>query len=107
MKGFNFTGGTHLRNSLIALWLALSLYTAAFIAEIVRGGILAVSKGQTEAAGALGPSFEPDHVAGGSASGLARDHPADDLELPEPDQELVLAIAVGYMDITGTLGGSP
>ena len=54
LKGFNFQGGTHLRNSLIALWLALSLYTAAFIAEIVRGGILAISKGQTEAAGALG-----------------------------------------------------
>lgn len=54
LKGFNFSGGTHMRNSLIALWLALSLYTAAFIAEIVRGGILAISHGQTEAAGALG-----------------------------------------------------
>ena len=39
LKGFNFKGGPHLRNSLIALWLALSLYTAAFIAEIVRAGI--------------------------------------------------------------------
>ena len=39
---------------LLAVWLALSLYTAAFIAEIVRAGILAVSKGQTEAASALG-----------------------------------------------------
>ena len=39
---------------LIAVWLALSLYTAAFIAEIVRAGILAVSQGQTEAASALG-----------------------------------------------------
>jgi general L-amino acid transport system permease protein len=37
LKGFNFKGGTYLRNSLIALWLALSFYTAAFIAEIVRG----------------------------------------------------------------------
>ncbi len=54
VKGFNFTDGIHLRNSLIALWLALSLYTGAFIAEIVRAGILAVSKGQSEAAFALG-----------------------------------------------------
>jgi general L-amino acid transport system permease protein len=38
----------------IAVWLALSLYTAAFIAEIVRAGILAVSKGQTEASYSLG-----------------------------------------------------
>ena len=54
LKGFNFSGGIYMRNSLIALWLALSLYTAAFIAEIVRGGILAISHGQTEAAAALG-----------------------------------------------------
>ncbi|MGB1215935.1 MAG: amino acid ABC transporter permease, partial [Pikeienuella sp.] len=47
LKGFNFKGGLHLRNSLIALWLALSLYTAAFIAEIVRSGIMAISKGQS------------------------------------------------------------
>jgi general L-amino acid transport system permease protein len=50
LGGFNFSGGIQLRNSLIALWFALSLYTGAFIAEIVRAGILAVSKGQTEAA---------------------------------------------------------
>jgi general L-amino acid transport system permease protein len=47
LGGFNFRGGLQLRNSLIALWLALSLYTGAFIAEIVRSGILSVSKGQT------------------------------------------------------------
>jgi general L-amino acid transport system permease protein len=45
---------------LLAVWLALSLYTAAFIAEIVRAGILAVSKGQTEAASALG--IRPNHT---------------------------------------------
>ena len=45
---------------LIAVWLALSLYTAAFIAEIVRAGILAVSQGQTEAASALG--IRPNYI---------------------------------------------
>mgnify|MGYP000391313140 CR=1 FL=1 len=39
---------------MLAVWLSLSLYTAAFIAEIVRAGILAVNRGQTEAALALG-----------------------------------------------------
>ena len=54
LKGFNFKGGIYMRDSLIGLWLALSVYTGAFIAEIVRAGILAISKGQTEAAYALG-----------------------------------------------------
>ena len=53
-KRFNLKGGFNVTPELIALWLALSTYTGAFISEIVRGGILSVSKGQTEAAGALG-----------------------------------------------------
>mgnify|MGYP001025552367 FL=1 len=54
LKGFNFVGGTHILPEFIALLVALSLYTAAFIAEIVRAGIQSVSYGQTEAALALG-----------------------------------------------------
>jgi general L-amino acid transport system permease protein len=54
LSGFNFAGGITVLPELLALLLALSIYTAAFIAEIVRAGILAVSKGQTEAAQALG-----------------------------------------------------
>ncbi len=54
LSGFNFNGGLVLLPELVALLLALSIYTAAFIAEIVRAGILAVPKGQTEAALALG-----------------------------------------------------
>ena len=53
-KRFNLKGGFNITPELVALWLALSTYTGAFISEIVRGGILSVSKGQTEAAGALG-----------------------------------------------------
>ena len=51
---FNFRGGFNITPELIALWFALSTYTGAFISENVRAGILAVSKGQTEAAFALG-----------------------------------------------------
>jgi general L-amino acid transport system permease protein len=54
LRGFNFVGGVRLIPEFIALLLALTIYTAAFIAEIVRGGILAVPHGQSEAALALG-----------------------------------------------------
>jgi general L-amino acid transport system permease protein len=54
LKGFNFQGGLVVQPELTALVLGLSAYTASYIAEIVRGGILAVSHGQTEAAYALG-----------------------------------------------------
>ena len=56
LRGFNFNGGLRVLPEFVALVLGLSLYTAAFIAEIVRAGILAVSHGQTEAAQSLGLS---------------------------------------------------
>ncbi|KAA5604998.1 amino acid ABC transporter permease [Roseospira marina] len=56
LKGFNFRGGVQLIPELISLWLALTIYTAAFIGEIVRSGIESVSHGQTEASQALGLS---------------------------------------------------
>ena len=54
LKGFNFKGGVKLIPELVALTFALAMYTASFIAEGVRGGIMAVSKGQTEAAKSVG-----------------------------------------------------
>jgi len=54
LVGFNFTGGKNFSPEFIALLLGLVLYTAAFVAEVVRAGIQSVSKGQTEAAMSLG-----------------------------------------------------
>ena len=54
VKGFNFKGGMKLIPELVALTFALAMYTAAFIAEVVRAGIQSVSKGQTEAARSVG-----------------------------------------------------
>ncbi len=105
LGGFNFTGGIQLRNSLIALWLALSLYTGAFIAENVRGGILAVSKGQTEAAFALGlrPNRTMSLVILPQA--LRVIIPPLISQYLNLTKNSSLAIAVGYMDVRSTLGG--
>jgi general L-amino acid transport system permease protein len=54
LRGFNFVGGIRLLPEFVALLVALTTYTAAFIAEIVRAGLLAVPQGQSEAASALG-----------------------------------------------------
>ncbi|MGB0496965.1 MAG: amino acid ABC transporter permease [Rubricella sp.] len=104
LAGFNFDGGIHMRNSLIALWLALSLYTGAFIAENVRAGILAVAKGQTEAAASLG--LRPNRIM----SLVILPQALRVIVPPMISQYLnitknsSLAIAIGYMDLTGTLG---
>ena len=54
LKGFNFKGGMVIRPEFIAMFLALTIYTAAFISETVRSGILSVTKGQREASASLG-----------------------------------------------------
>lgn len=54
IKGFNFQGGSRITPEFVALLFGLTIYTSAFIGEIVRAGILAVPKGQTEAGRALG-----------------------------------------------------
>ena len=106
MRGFNFQGGgIHLRNSLIALWFALALYTGAFIAEIVRAGILSVSKGQTEAAFALGmrPNWTMNLVILPQAMRVII--PPLISHYLNLTKNSSLAIAVGYMDVRSTLGG--
>lgn len=54
LEGLRVVGGKHLTPEFMALWSGLVIYTSAFIADVVRAGIQAVSKGQTEAARALG-----------------------------------------------------
>ena len=98
-KRFNLQGGVSITPELVALWLALSTYTGAFISEIVRAGILAVSRGQTEAASALG---------------LKRRLTMREIVLPQALRVIVppmtsqylnltknssLAVAIGYQDI--------
>jgi general L-amino acid transport system permease protein len=56
LHGFNFTGGLRIPPELLALWLGISIYTSAFISEIVRAAILGIAHGQTEAALSLGLS---------------------------------------------------
>ena len=89
LKGFNFKGGLVLRPEFIALWLALSLYTAAFIAEIVRAGIQAISYGQTEAAYALGHQTQPYHATGHNPAGVAGHNPAAFQPVSERHQEFL------------------
>ncbi|WOI56537.1 ABC transporter permease subunit [Palleronia sp. LCG004] len=105
LQGFNFGGGLQVQRPLIALWLALSVYTGAFIAENVRAGILSVSHGQSEAAASLG--LRPRRVM----SLVVLPQALRVIVPPLISQYLnitknsSLAIAVGYADITATLGG--
>ncbi len=105
LKGFNFAGGIKVGGPLIAIWFALSIYTGAFIAENVRAGIQAVSKGQTEAAGALG-------IRPGRIMSLVVLPQALRVIIPPLISNYLnitknssLAILVGYADVTATLGG--
>lgn len=106
LKGFNFVGGMNLDNSFVVLLVALSLYTAAFIAEAVRAGVMSVSRGQTEAAYALG-------LRPGRTMSLVILPQALRVIIPPLISQYLnltknssLAIAVGYMDLRGTLGGT-
>ncbi len=105
MGRFNLQGGVMMLPEFLALWLALSFYTSAFIAEIVRSGIMAINKGQWEAAGALG---------------IRRNRVLQLVIIPQALRVIIpplasqylnltknssLAIAIGYMDIVATIGG--
>lgn len=105
LKGFNFKGGMVIRPEFIALWLALSLYTAAFIGEIVRSGIVAVNQGQTEAAHALGISSSRTLNLVVIPQALRVIVPPLTSQYLNLTKNSSLAIAIGYMDVVATIGG--
>ena len=102
---FNIRGGMVLKPEFTALWFALSVYTSAFITEIVRSGIQAVSHGQTEAAYALGirPNWTMRLIIIPQA--LRVIVPPLTSQYLNLTKNSSLAIAIGYMDIVATLGG--
>ncbi|MBW3098196.1 amino acid ABC transporter permease [Pseudohoeflea coraliihabitans] len=106
LQGFNMAGGWVIRPEFMALLLGLSLYTASFIAEIVRAGILAVPKGQTEAAFALG-------VRPNLTSRLVIIPQAMRVIIPPLTSQYLnltknssLAVAIGYPDLVAVFGGT-
>jgi len=105
LKGFNFRGGFVMRPEFLALWLSLSLYTSAFIAEIVRAGILAVKQGQWEAAFALGTSRARTLHLIIIPQALRVIVPPLTSQYLNLTKNSSLAIAIGYMDIVATIGG--
>jgi general L-amino acid transport system permease protein len=105
LKGFNFKGGMVVRPEFIALWLALSMYTAAFIGEIVRSGIMAVNQGQTEAAYALGLNSVRTLNLVVIPQALRVIVPPLTSQYLNLTKNSSLAIAIGYMDIVATIGG--
>ncbi|MCX2524154.1 amino acid ABC transporter permease [Larsenimonas rhizosphaerae] len=106
LKGFNFSGGLTVLPELLALWIALSIYTAAFIAEIVRSGIQSVPKGQTEAARALSlpPRLTMNQVIIPQAMRVI---------IPQMTSQYLnliknssLATAIGYPDLVAVFAGT-
>ena len=105
LRGFNYRGGLYLIPEFVALTWALAFYTSGFIAENVRAGILAVHKGQTEAARSLG--LRPNRVLTlvTLPQALRVIVPPLTSSYLDLTKNSSLAIAIGYMDLVATLGG--
>lgn len=106
LKGFNFTGGMVIQPEFVALLTGLSIYTAAFIAEVVRSGIIGVSKGQKEAAAALGlkPSFAMRLVVIPQAMRIII--PPLTNQYLNLTKNSSLAVAIGYPDLVSVFAGT-
>ena len=105
LKGFNFQGGINVAHSFTALLVALVLYYGSVIAETVRSGIQAISRGQSEAAFALGlrPGRTMNLVILPQA--LRVIIPPLISQFLSLTKDTSLGIAVSYLDLRGTLGG--
>jgi general L-amino acid transport system permease protein len=106
LKGFNFQGGMVVQPEFMALLLGLSIYTASFIAEIVRAGIMGVSKGQKEAARAIG-------LTNGQMLRLVVIPQAARIIIPPLTSQYLnltknssLAVAIGYPDFVSVFTGT-
>jgi general L-amino acid transport system permease protein len=106
LQGFNFKGGMVLRPEFVALWFALTIYTASFIAEIVRAGIQAVSHGQTEAASSLGLKASWTTRLIILPQALRVIVPPLTSQYLNLTKNSSLAIAIGYPDLVATFGGT-
>jgi general L-amino acid transport system permease protein len=106
LKGFNFAGGTRVIPEFVALTVALSTYTAAFIGEVVRAGIQSVHKGQMEAGASLG-------LSRGATLRLIVVPQAMRVILPPLTNQYLnltknssLAVAIGYPDLVSVFAGT-
>jgi general L-amino acid transport system permease protein len=106
LKGFNFGGGLTVIPELFALTLALSIYTAAFIAETVRSGIQAVSHGQTEAASALGLSHARTLRLVVIPQAMRVIIPPLTSQYLNLTKNSSLAVAIGYPDLVAVFAGT-
>ena len=104
LAGFNFKGGMTLVPEFIAMYLALTIYTAGFIAEIVRAGILSVSHGQTEAAHALGLRPSPTTRLVIIPQAMRVIIPPLTSEYLNLTKNSSLAVAIGFPDLVATGG---
>ena len=106
LRGFNFRGGITVIPEFVALLLALSLYTAAFIAEIVRAGIQSVYKGQREAAAALGLSDSHSLKLVVIPQALRVIIPPLTSQYLNLTKNSSLAVAIAYPDIVSVFAGT-
>ncbi len=106
LRGFNFAGGSRIIPEFVALTIALSTYTGAFIAEVVRGGILAVHKGQMEAGSSLGLSRSATLRLIVVPQALRVILPPLTNQYLNLTKNSSLAVAIGYPDLVSVFAGT-